>query len=81
MTEGANRAAEQALGRGVVHVDGVFVGKHELDEAKCVAPAWGLIEMETADIDRTPIDRRRVNLAATVLNLQVLARKDTSRAS
>ena len=48
------RLVEQLALRGVVHVDVVLVGEHELDDAQHVVGARRLDEGEAADVDLSP---------------------------
>ena len=79
MALGTNTLLEQEFLRRVMHVDIVFVGKHELDVSEHVIGPRRLIDVEAANVDPSPVDRGRINLLSTDLNVEVVVpRTDVS---
>ena len=72
MALGANGLGKEILLRRIVHVDIVLVGKNKFDSAERVVAAGRLENFDTADVDASPIERGRVHLVTTVIDMQIV---------
>jgi hypothetical protein len=55
-----------------MHVYVVLVWEHEFNMPEHVAPSWGLIDFQVANIDSPPIDGTRINFSAPIPNVQII---------